>query len=186
MCGKLINLTLENLAKWLELQNYGTEIFVLKKWPSQPPAVGSEMNYHEWFYPNQPLDPIYSTSLPSLHRFAHLLINNLLIPKAKIKTNIEFSGLFYLRHLLSLDNLDPHISYIILCHMNTAAKNSQHSLPYAHIIHKILASNGIELPADFQRIAPVNLCNELPSVGWVRKEINGIGRHVPNDRPINQ
>ena len=95
------------------------------------------MDYRQWFSPN------------------------ILIPKAKIKTNVEFSGLFYLCHLISFDDLDLHIPYIIIRHMRTAANNSQHSLPYAHVIHRILSSKSIDTQADNQLYIPVHLCNEL-------------------------
>lgn len=45
VCGKLINLTFENLAFRLGLENTGTEEYVHKKWPSQPPIIGTENDY---------------------------------------------------------------------------------------------------------------------------------------------
>lgn len=36
ICGKLIHLSLENLAIWLNLPNSGTEVHVHKKWPLVP------------------------------------------------------------------------------------------------------------------------------------------------------
>lgn len=186
ICGKLISLSLENMAIWLGLPNAGTEEYVQKKWPSQPLAIVTENDYRRWFSRDQPFAKLYVTFLPSLHRLAHMFINNILTPKDRIKTNLEYSGLLYLRHLISLDEIELHIPYIIIHHMKTAYMNSQHNLQYTHIIHKILDINDILIPGDFEMFSPTNLCLELTTLGWVEKGVNGIPHLVPNDRPINE
>lgn len=106
--------------------------------------------------------------------------------KAKIKTNLEYSRLFYLHHLITLNDLDLHIPYIIICHMRTTYIHSQHSLPYGHVIQRIMKIHDILIPGDHNVLIPANLCWELINMGWIEKGINGISHIISNDRPINK
>lgn len=144
------------------------------------------MDYRRWFSRNQPLDLIYTTTLPSLHRVAHVFLNNILTPKAKIKTNLEFAGLFYMHHLISLDEVQPHIPYIILRHMRTAYNYSHHTLPYANIIQRILSCNNINPPIGVDLSDPINLCDELTTMGWIEDEVDGINTLILDNRSINE
>lgn len=123
--------------------------------------------------------------LPSVHKLAHILINNILIPKAKIKSNIDFFGLFYLRHLIALDGLEFHIPYIILRYMRIASSYSRQSLPYGHIIQWILSIHDVNLPGDTKLLEPINICDKMTSFGWIEEETNGVSWISADDRPIN-
>lgn len=109
----------------------------------------------------------------------------MLTPKARIKTNLEFNSLFYLRHLICLDELQLNIPFIIIRHMKTSYMSNQHNLPYAHVIHRIMDLNNIPIPGDLELHSPLNLCEELTSWGWVEKGVNGVPYMVPNDLPVN-
>lgn len=181
VCGKLINLVFG-----LGLENTGTEEYVHKKWPSQPPVIGIENDYRRWFNRDQPFESLYTTYQPFLHCLAHMFINNILTPKAKIKTNLEYSGLFYLCHLITLDDLDLHIPYIIICHMRTTYIHTQHSLPYGHVIQRFLEIHDIPILGDQDMLIPPNLCWELTNLGWIEKRINKISHLIANDRRVNK
>lgn len=58
--------------------------------------------------------------------------------------------------------------------MRTAANNSQHSLPYGNLLQRILSANDINPPNDHELFELTNLCDELTTMGWVEKGINGV------------
>lgn len=94
--------------------------------------------------------------------------------------------MFYLRHLITLNDLDLHIPYIIIRHMITVYIHTQHSLPYGHVIQRILEIHDIPIPGDHNVLTPANLCWELINLGWIEKGINGIPHLISNDRPVNK
>jgi len=185
--GKEIELSCENLAMWLGLVNDGEETYPLRKWPSEM-ALGNEYSYKRWFdRTNAGGAPNYVTKLPALHRLAFLFINNILTPKSTIKTNMEFNALYYLRHLLSLDQKQFNIPFIIQSHMRAASTSNTCHLPYANLIHKILKFHDINFPREVELIQPLNLFNELTNIGW-KEHTTGLGEIVykPLNRGINR
>ena len=185
--GKEIELSCANLAMWLGLVNDGEETYPLRKWPIDT-ALGNEYTYKRWFdRTNTGGAPNYVTKLPALHRLAFLFINNILTPKSTIKTNMEYNALYYLRHLLSLDQKQFNIPYIIQSHMRAASTSNTCHLPYANLIHKILRSHDITFPRDVELLQPLNLFNELTNIGW-KEHTTGLGEIVykPLNRGINR
>lgn len=189
VCGQEIKLTLANIAEWLNLPNEGEETYLLRNWPTDHPQ--SAEAYKLWFDKSNVFGAaIYATPLPSLHRLLFLLVNNILIPKSKIKTNIEHGPMYYLRHLIQLDTTTLNIPYIILRHMQSAYRSTVASLPYGHIIHKIIRLNGIALPSDLPTdrpyLFPESLVNHLTRIGWVKTDSNaGLPMYKPDGRDIN-
>jgi len=184
--GKELELSGENLALWLGLVNTGEETYPLRKWPIDV-AEGNEYNYKRWFDRNNTSGaPTYVTKLPALHRLAFLFINNILTPKSTIKTNMEYNALYYLRHLLSLDQKQLNIPFIIQSHMKAATTSNSCHLPYANLIHRILGVHDISLPRDVERIQPLNLFNELINIGWKEDTIGGEIVYKPLNRGINR
>jgi len=121
------------------------------------------------------------------HRLLFLLINNILTPKATIKTNLEWGNMYYLRHLISKDDKTFNIPYIILRHMGSAFNSRVALLPYANLIHKIIRLNGLPLPEDEQLYAPINLVGHLTRTGWIYGHLNsGLRCYKPDDREINE
>ena len=163
-CGKEVHLNFENLATWLNLPNEGEEIYLIRNWPRDVPE--SSDSYKKWFNrSNIAGASLYATSLPSLHRLLFLFINNILTPKSKLKTNIEHGAIYYLRHLIQLDDTKFNMPYIIIRHMISAYSSSVASLPYAHVIHRIIRLNGTELPSNQTFLFPQNLVNQLTRTG---------------------
>jgi hypothetical protein len=183
VCGKEIVLSLQNLANWLELPNEGEETYILRNWPRG--MVETADHYKRWFKCSiKPGDYLYMTHLPSLHKLLFLLINNILVPKASIKTNMERGPMFYLRHLITLDQEKKfNIPFIILNHMKSALSSKVACLPYAHLIHRILRLNGINLVVEHQ---PIHLIDLLPKYGWrLGISHSGLPHLRPDARPIN-
>ena len=187
MCGQEIDLSLENIANWFGLTNAGEESYPLRSWPTL--AIDTADHYKNWFDRNNRTGaPLYSSSLPSIHRLVFLLINNILTPKSTIKTNMEHGACYYLRHLLSLDDKVFNFPYIILRHIRNASRSNVYSLPYGNLIHSIFKSLGFVIPTDLERIYPINLVNELTNIGWKDLGIDTatqLPRLVPDNRPIN-
>ena len=185
LCGQEIDLSLANMAQWLELPNDGEESYPFRNWPLA--ALGTHGQYKKWFDRNNIGGPIYVSNLPSLHRLLFLLINNILIPKATIKTNLEWGPMYYLRHLISMDDKALNIPYIILRHMGSAFNSRVALLPYAHLIHKIIRLNGLPLPEDEQLYSPIDLVSKLTKTGWVLGHLNsGLRCYKPDDKEVNE
>lgn len=70
--------------------------------------------------------------------------------------------------------------------MRTTYIHSQHSLPYGHVIQRIMKIHDILIPGDHNVLIPANLCWELINMGWIEKGIYGISHIISNDRPINK
>ena len=185
LCGQEIDLSLANMAQWLELPNEGEESYPLRNWPLQ--ALESSRLYKKWFDRNNIGGSIYVSNLPSIHRLLFILINNILIPKATIKTNLEWGPMYYLRHLISKDDKSFNIPYIILRHMGIAFNSTVALLPYAHLIHKIIRINGLPYPEEEQLYAPINLVGHLTKIGWIYGHLNsGLRCYKPDGRDINE
>jgi hypothetical protein len=186
-CGKEIELSFENLAEWLDLDNEGDETYLVRNWPRH--ALETPDAYKKWFNRHYISgDYLYVTHLPSLHRLLFLFINNILTPKSKIKTNMEHGAIYYLRHLIQLDDITLNIPYIIIHHMLSAFGSSVHHLPYAHLIHKIIRLNGTPLPSDLPLPLqyPQNLVNSLTKIGWIQTlSLSGLPQFKPDGRDIN-
>lgn len=161
--GRVIDVSLTELASLLGMSNSGHQIYPHKNWPRGPGnAVCQEtvFYYRNWFG-YQPNRDMYVTKLPALHRVAHLLVNNILTPKSKTKTNIENGALFYMKHMIAMDEIALNIPYVLVSHMHKAHSNSKDSLPYGNLIHLILKNQGIDdaldgVPED-ERRQPKNI-----------------------------
>ena len=115
--GKELVLSLNNVAQWLEVENDGEETYPLRSWPLY--ADGTSNDYKKWFDRNYISgSSIYVSHLPSLHRLLFLFINNILMPKVTIKTNLEWGPMYFLRHLIQLDGKSINIPYIFLRHIS--------------------------------------------------------------------
>ena len=184
--GKEIVLSLNNVAQWLGVENDGEETYPLRSWPLY--ADGSSNDYKKWFDRNYISgSSIYASHLPSLHRLLFLFINNILMPKATIKTNLEWGPMYFLRHLIQMDGKRINIPYFFLRHINGAFSTTNHSLPYAHLIHKIIRLNSIQLPEDAEVSFPTSLVDHLTRIGWVHGHSeSGLRRYEPDARAINQ
>jgi hypothetical protein len=173
------------MAQWLELPNEGEETYPLRNWPLS--ALGSSFDYKRWFDRNHNGGAIYVSNLPSMHRLLFLFINNILTPKATIKTNLEWGSMYYLRHLISKDDKNLNIPYIILRHMGSAFNSRVALLPYAHLIHKIIRLNGFHLPEEEQLYTPQDLVGHLTRIGWVHGHLNsGLRCYKPDEMDINE
>jgi hypothetical protein len=101
--------------------------------------------YKRWFVPRLINDrKIFATSLP-VHRLAFHFINNILTPKATLKTNIKINSIFYLRHLLSMDR-QFYISFIIISHIKHTYRVKNANLSYANLITRILRLHLRDIP----------------------------------------
>lgn len=170
--GREIDVSFRKLAELLSME-IGTErIYVHKNWPwheEHEKCQETQTDYRKWFGYGTRKD-FYLTDIPALHRVAHLLVNNILTPKSQLKTNIETGGLFYMRHMIAMDDLNLNIPYILISHMHKAYSNSRDSLPYGNLIHRILRDQGIEdplfgVPKDEHK-QPKNILDYFS--GWVK------------------
>jgi len=60
------------------------------------------------------------------------------------------------------------------------------TLPYAHLIHKILRAIGIAIPDDQPLQTPTHLVNRLTMIGWVLGHSeSGLRRFEPDGREVN-
>jgi hypothetical protein len=59
---------------------------------------------------------------------------------------MEHNAIFYLRHLLSLDDIKINISYTIIWHMRIVVTTKNYSLYYFSFIHRIVKGHGLILP----------------------------------------
>lgn len=167
VCGKEIRMSLENIARWLNLPNEGEETYLLRNWLRDTVELAD--SYKKWFDKSNIVGAsLYASHLPSLHRLLFIFINNILIPKSKIKTNIEHGLMYYLHHLIQLDEKRFNIPYIIIRHMQSVFISKVALLPYAHVIHRIIKLNGIEIPEDQQFLFPLHLVDYLTKIGWVQ------------------
>jgi hypothetical protein len=184
VCGQEIDLSLGNVAQWLGVPNEGEETYLLRGWTQL--ADGTSDQYKNWFdRNNRGGGKLYISSLPSLHRLLFVFINNILIPKATLKTNLEWGPMYYLRHFIQMDRTF-NISYIILRHMCSPLSSRVASLPYAHLIHKILRAIGIAIPDDQPVHSPKHLVNHLTRIGWILGDSeSGLRRYEPDRREIN-
>jgi hypothetical protein len=120
----------------LSVLNEGDETYPLRSWPII--AKEDVDAYQVWFDKEWVSGkPLYVTRLPALHRILFVLINNILTPKSNVKTNMEQNIIFYLRHLIPLDDIKLNIPYIILWHMKTIFSSKFYSLSYSTFIHRI-------------------------------------------------
>jgi hypothetical protein len=109
------------------------------------------------------------------------------MPKVTIKTNLEWGPMYFLRHLIQLDGKSINIPYIFLRHISGAFSTTVHSLPYAHLIHKIIRLNGIQIPEEAEVSFPTNLVDHLTKIGWVHgHSSSGLRRYEPDARDINK
>ncbi|KAJ4810455.1 Pol [Rhynchospora pubera] len=178
--GRHISITEETLANLLSLDNDNLEIYIHANWPRELPPYDE---YHRFFYcwRNFTARQFTATELPALHRLLFLFINNIITPKATIKTNVEQFAVFLLRSLLEM-NQKVNLPYIMLAHMARVDSSSRFSFPYAHTIQTILIENGIPLdtplwgePVPENAIAtPENLMAHLNVTGWTAQDDNSI------------
>jgi hypothetical protein len=174
VCGQPIVVTIPQLVKWFET---GEQIYAYRKWPEI--TEGTIRDYKRWFVPRLINDQeIFTTSLP---RLAFHFINNILTPKATLKTNMEINSIFYLRHLLSMDR-QFYIPFIIISHMKHAYQVKNINLPFANLITRILRLHLRNIP-QIDRIHPTNLFHELPNLGWLNNSIGeppGMDSKIPD------
>ena len=184
--GKTIDLSFLKLAELLDMPNDGNMIYPHKSWPwdsDNEVCTVPYPVYRRWFGWGTRTD-MYVTDIPALHRVTHLLVNNILTPKLKIKTNIEKGALFFMKHMIDMDEFQFNIPYVLISHMLKAHSNNKDSLPYGHLIHFLLKAQEIEnLLLDISESdhkQPKNILDYFS--GWIKEE----GMLVPNpDDPRN-
>jgi hypothetical protein len=107
---------MERLAGWLYVSNEGDEAYPLRRWLII--AHEDADVYRQWFDREWVADkPLYVTHFIALHRLLFAINNNIMILKSTIKTNMEHNVIFYLCHLLSLDDIKTSflISFFSTC-----------------------------------------------------------------------
>jgi hypothetical protein len=102
VCGQPIVVIIPQFVKWFSILETGEQIYAYCKWSEI--IEGTIGDYKKWFVPRMINDQnFFATFLPAVHRLAFHFINNILTPKATLKTNMKMNSIFYLRHLLSMD-----------------------------------------------------------------------------------
>lgn len=184
VCGKEIILSPSTVAQFLEIPNDGEETYILRGWPSCATKIADK--YKTLFdRKNRARASLYCSHLPALHRLIFLFINNILVPKAAIKTNIEWGPMYYLRHPIQLDEKKFNMPYIILRHMKSAFQSTVSLLPYAHLIHKIIRLNGIQISEG--GCPPTHLVDLLTKHGWIHAHApSGLRWNKPKAKGINK
>ena len=127
---------------------------------------------------------MYANHLPAVHHLLFLFVNNILLAKTTIKTNLENSVIYYLRHLLEMDK-KIDISYVVVRHMIQAGHIPNMALPFSHLIYKLVAPaiRNVRVP---HPVLSKNLFDKLPKYKWVSIEHED-GRVVwyPDERDVN-
>ena len=82
-----ITITPATLVAAFDLENEGEEIYPLRNWPEGE----DENKYKMWITGVGDVAgrKLYCSHLPAVHWLLFIIINNILLPKAGIKTNLE-------------------------------------------------------------------------------------------------
>jgi hypothetical protein len=154
-----------------------------RKWPEI--TEGTIRDYKRWFVPRLINDrKIFTASLSVVYRLPFHFINNILTPKATLKTNMKINSIFYLRHLLSMDR-QFCIPFIIISHMKHAYRVKNANLSSANLITRILRLHLRDIPQR-DRVHPTNLFHELSNLRWLNNLIGEPPIWTPNHKyPIN-
>ena len=182
--GHTIDITPAIISATFNLPQEGEETYTVHHWPQG--LVREE--YKSWIATTDTKcnrgDRMYANHLPSVHHLLFLIINNILLAKATIKTNLENSVIYYLRHLLQMDK-KIDISYVVVRHMIQAGHTPNMALPFSHLIYKLVGTNlgTIRVP---HPVLSINLVTIMPKYKWVSVEY-GDGRVVwsPNEESVN-
>jgi hypothetical protein len=162
VCEQPIVVTISQFVKWFSTLKTGEQVYAYRKWPEI--TKGTIRDYKRWFVPRLINDrEIFTTSLPAVHQLAFHFINNILTPKANLKTNMEINSIFYLCYLLSIDR-QFCITFIIISHMKHAYRVKNANLSYANLITRILRLHLRDI-LQRDRVHPTNLFHELPNLG---------------------
>jgi hypothetical protein len=149
--GQEIILTPEILADWFGLSNNPDhELFYLEHGESLAKNDVLERAIKS-------KDPRYFvTNWVPMQRIVFHLINNILIPVIKGKTNLERRSAYLLRHLW-YKSKTFNVPNFILHHMRYSWSKAKMSLPYGNLILFICEKLKIEIPPIFKRQAGKNL-----------------------------
>ena len=177
-----ITITPATLAAAFDLENEGEEVYPFRHWPET--ADESENEYKIWITGIGDVHgrKLYCSHLPAVHWLLFIIINNCLLPKAGIKTNLESGVIYLLRHLLQMDK-KINIPYLIVSHMLQVGRDKIMSLPYAHLLnHLVQRRDRVPPPV----IESENLLKYLPKFRWVSWVLdNGVTSWSPDDSAVN-
>ena len=92
-----VTITPATLAATFDLEDAGEEIYPFRHWPE----TVDEDEYKMWITGVGDVHgrKLYCSHLPAVHWLLFIIINNILLPKAGIKTNLESGVMYLLRHL---------------------------------------------------------------------------------------
>ena len=127
---------------------------------------------------------MYANHLPAVHYLLFLFVNNILLAKATIKTNLENSVIYYLRHLLEMDK-KIDISYVVIRHMIQVGHIPNMALSFSHLIYKLVgpAIGNVHVP---HHVLSENLFTKLPKYKWISVDYaDGRVMWSPNDIDVN-
>ena len=160
----VITITPAIVAAALDLDNEGEEIYPFRNWPKD----AKENEYKQWITGIGDVHgrKLYCSHLPAVHWLLFVIINNILLPKSQIKTNLESGTIYLLRHLLEMDK-KINVPYLIVSHMLQAGKDKVMSLPYSHILLHLIAQSHRPLPP---HVESENLLRYLPKFRWVSQD----------------
>ena len=184
--GHRIDITPATIAALYNLPQEGEQVYTVHHWPKE--GTESPEQYKIWMAGENTRsnrgDRMYANHLPAVHHLLFLFINNILLAKSTIKTNLENSVMYYLRHLLQMDK-KIDISYVIVRHMIQAGHSSNMALPFSHLIFRLVGTNlgDIRVP---KPVISQNLVSFMPKYNWEAIEY-GDGRIVwsPNEEGVN-
>ena len=175
-----ITITPAVIAAAFELENEGEEIYPFRNWPE----TEDENEYKAWITGIGDVHgrKLYCSHLPAVHWLLFVIINNIILPKAGIKTNLESGIIYLLRHLLQMDR-KINVPFLIVSHMLQVGKDKVMSLPYAHLL-KHLVQRRANLVPPF--VESENLLKYLPKfrfVSRIQDDSKTIWR--PDDSAVN-
>ena len=157
--GHKIDINPGIISATFNIPQEGEEVYTIHHWPKG----ANEVEYRSWIAGNNNAnrdDRLYANHLPAVHYLLFLFVNNILLAKATIKTNLKNSVIYYLRHLLEMDK-QIDISYVVVRHMIQAGHIPNMALPFSHLIYKLVAPaiGNVRVP---HPVLSHNLFNKLP------------------------
>ena len=175
-----ITITPATLAAAFDLENEGEEIYPLRNWPE----TEDESKYKQWITGVGDVHgrKLYCSHLSAVHWLLFVIINNILLPKSQIKTNLESGVIYLLKHWLKMDR-KINVPYLIVSHMLQVGKDKIMSLPYSHLLMHLVGRKGTPAPphVEFE-----NLLKYLSKFRWVsRLNEHGVTFWKPDDSAVN-
>jgi hypothetical protein len=125
---------MENLGRYLNITNESDKAYRFGGWPI---ITQEDVDaYRTWFDKEWVVDkPLYADPSSSSSSIDFSFINNILIPKPMMKINMKQNIIFYIRHLISLDDvkISTHTSSFVICALHSLVKTILYSIPRSFI-----------------------------------------------------